>query len=67
MGAGFWSEVSSKEGREREKRHWERERERGREGEIERFFIFARDAYLMIFPQTDRQTQRETHRTHLRV
>ena len=33
----------------------------GRERETNRFFIFAFQAYLMIFPQTDRQTQRETY------
>ena len=32
----------------------------GREGEREiDFFIFIREAYLMIFPQTDRQADRE--------
>lgn len=35
-----------------------------KERETNRFFIFAFQAYLMIFPQTDRQTQRETYTGH---
>lgn len=53
-GAGFSPEVLSNEGREGGRR----------KRETNRFFIFAFQAYLMIFPQTDRQTQRETYRGH---
>lgn len=53
---------------EREREETERERRGGggggRERETNRFFIFAFQAYLMIFPQTDRQTQRETYTGH---
>lgn len=40
---------------------------RGRKRETNRFFIFAFQAYLMIFPQTDRQTQRHTQDTLARL
>lgn len=54
---------------EREREETGRERRRGggggeKERETNRFFIFAFQAYLMIFPQTDRQTQRETYTGH---
>lgn len=56
---------------ERERRETERERRRGgrrgRKRETNRFFIFAFQAYLMIFPQTDRQTQRHTQDTLARL
>lgn len=35
---------------------------REKEREIVFFFIFTREAYLMIFPQTDRQADRERDR-----
>lgn len=75
MGKYGWERVSGQRSNQKRGEREKRDigRGKGKEGgrerlrEIERFFIFARDAYLMIFSQTDRQTQRETHRTHLRV
>ena len=62
------SEVLSNEGRGREKRRGGKGGGGGGGGEKERetnrFFIFAFQAYLMIFPQTDRQSQRETYTGH---
>lgn len=64
------SEVLSNEWREREGRRRGKGSggaRRGRKRETNRFFIFAFQAYLMIFPQTDRQTQRHTQDTLARL